>query len=181
MISRTWIWSRTDLTEFREIPRSADGPPQMRPTLRFLLLIFCFFSSPSSTTSALVIATVPWNLFFIPKNLPATSLRVWLSFSVVGEAVTSTLSTSTSPPLLMRLLIDKLTPMAVDDISKEIFSKSLILPLRFLFRWFAPRTLNWKDRDKQFFESKTRRSTREACTCHLKSLLVDYLAMITNH
>ena len=135
MISRTWIWSRTDLTEFKEIPRSADGPPQMSPTLIFLLVLF---SSPSST-SALVIATVPWNLFFIPKNLPATTLRVWISFNVVGEAVTSTLSTSTSPPppLLMRLLIDKLTPMAVDDISKEIFSKSLILPIRFLFRWLV--------------------------------------------
>lgn len=37
----TWMWSRTERAEFSEMPRSADGPPQMIPTLRGL----CSFAS----------------------------------------------------------------------------------------------------------------------------------------
>lgn len=33
---QTWIWSSTDRAELSEIPRSAEGPPQMRPTLKIL-------------------------------------------------------------------------------------------------------------------------------------------------
>lgn len=50
----TWMWSRTDLAELREIPRSAEGPPHIRPTLRTLPASCCFSSSSttrSSTTS----------------------------------------------------------------------------------------------------------------------------------
>ena len=53
--SFTCIWSITDLAELSEIPRSAEGPPQMTPTLRTLSFSFSvssFAMIPSSTTSA---------------------------------------------------------------------------------------------------------------------------------
>lgn len=42
----TCKWSRTDLAELREIPRSAEGPPHMRPSFSTLT-----FSLPFSTTA----------------------------------------------------------------------------------------------------------------------------------
>lgn len=46
----TWMWSRTDRAELREIPRSPEGPPQTTPTLRTLPFSFSFTSSPLSIT-----------------------------------------------------------------------------------------------------------------------------------
>ena len=111
------MWSRTDRAELREIPRSADGPPQMSPTLRFVWP----FSSPSPSTRT-DFETVRFALearrLFIPKIMLLLSLCeffFWFSFSAFAD------NQATSSLLPMPLLIDKLTPIAMDAISKEIF------------------------------------------------------------
>ena len=48
----TSMWSSTDRAELREIPRSAEGPPQIKPTLRTLLS--SFETRLSSTTASVV-------------------------------------------------------------------------------------------------------------------------------
>lgn len=52
-LQHTCMWSRTDLAELREIPRSADGPPQMSPTLKAPHFWLCFsLSIPVTAISA---------------------------------------------------------------------------------------------------------------------------------
>lgn len=48
-IGVTCMWSRTDRAEFRDIPRSADGPPQISPTLRARPLPFSAAIRSSTT------------------------------------------------------------------------------------------------------------------------------------